>query len=541
MAEKDATVRLRRAVKENNLFLVRRLIQRTDMRNPDPSPRRYTSLAWAAVLGHEETFEFLLGEGHDDEELSRDSENNTILMLLADYQPPVQNPYMSRSANSEDLIGAALRMARLYYDRYPNILDWSNVSGRTALHIAALKGHEEMVRMFCDLGADFDLSDNSGNTPLHYASSWGHIPVVQLLIERGCQYAARNNEGFTASDYAYSFSTRDTLQDTARIQFEHNKKLRRLVFAQAAEKGHEWGGAPPTSSATLPVPRMRSGSGTSRTTATSDSGELDGAFAQYSQSSLSSSPPHPSASSFFHPSRSHTHSPNLSSASSASTFSALSPMAPNASRLNASALASALSPVATKMRERDASAMERYMRRNRSGSQGTSSDNKSQNESVAPSAGGDDSVLTPLPLTGSTTPRRLRPSMSAAQLRPTPVSYSTAGQPELRNRSGTSPTTSRPNVASIPILTRSSSQSNTPLPLTSANGPVFDEPDKYTGPPSQYAQFPEPPSIAESESNTTTPTRRLGFHHRLTKAIPSELPSASVHRRGLSATAVRNG
>lgn len=56
---------------ENNLFLVRRLIQRTDMRNPDPSPRRYTSLAWAAVLGHEETFEFLLGEGHDDEELSR--------------------------------------------------------------------------------------------------------------------------------------------------------------------------------------------------------------------------------------------------------------------------------------------------------------------------------------------------------------------------------------------------------------------------------------------------------------------------------------
>ena len=41
------------------------------MRNPDPSTRRYTSLAWAAVLGHEETFEFLLYAGHDDEELSR--------------------------------------------------------------------------------------------------------------------------------------------------------------------------------------------------------------------------------------------------------------------------------------------------------------------------------------------------------------------------------------------------------------------------------------------------------------------------------------
>ena len=56
---------------ENNLFLVKRLIQRTDMRNPDPGAKRYTSLAWAAALGHEETFEFLLTAGHDDEELSR--------------------------------------------------------------------------------------------------------------------------------------------------------------------------------------------------------------------------------------------------------------------------------------------------------------------------------------------------------------------------------------------------------------------------------------------------------------------------------------
>lgn len=88
MAEKDATIRLRRAIKglflvdfsslsmiplcaENNLFLVKRLIQRTDMRNPDPGPKRYTSLAWTAVLGHEETFEFLLTAGHDDEELSK--------------------------------------------------------------------------------------------------------------------------------------------------------------------------------------------------------------------------------------------------------------------------------------------------------------------------------------------------------------------------------------------------------------------------------------------------------------------------------------
>ncbi|EEB93641.1 hypothetical protein MPER_07670 [Moniliophthora perniciosa FA553] len=204
MAEKDPGARLRRAVKENNLFLVKRLVQRTDQRNPDPTHRRYTSLCWAAVLGHEETFEFLLQNGHDQYECSRDSENNTILMLLAEQTSSLAN-------------GAALRMARLYFDHYPKTIHWANIHGKTALHVAALKGNEELVRMLCDLGADLNLTDNQGNTPLHYASAWGHIPVVQLLIERGCQYSARNDEGFTASDYAYSISTRDAIQDAARL------------------------------------------------------------------------------------------------------------------------------------------------------------------------------------------------------------------------------------------------------------------------------------------------------------------------------------
>lgn len=135
------------------------------MRNPDPGTKRYTSLAWAAALGHEETFEFLLTAGHDDEELSRvcsscivhastpglypveqDAENNTVLMLLADFKPPPPNPY-APGPSQVDQMSAALRMARLYYDRYPWILDWSNSQGRTALHMAALKGNEELVRV----------------------------------------------------------------------------------------------------------------------------------------------------------------------------------------------------------------------------------------------------------------------------------------------------------------------------------------------------------------------------------------------------------
>ena len=178
MAEKDTSARLRKAVRgvpfrilfshesdicpENNLFLVKRLIQRIDMRNPDPGPKRYTSLAWAAVEGNEDMFEFFLNAGHDDDELSRvrstispfqisltpalrqDAENSTILILLADMKPPLTSSY---APSDPDFMGTALRMARLYYDRFPYILDWSDSSGKTALHVAALKGNEELCRV----------------------------------------------------------------------------------------------------------------------------------------------------------------------------------------------------------------------------------------------------------------------------------------------------------------------------------------------------------------------------------------------------------
>ncbi|KAJ7228528.1 ankyrin repeat-containing domain protein [Mycena pura] len=549
MAEKDATVRLRRAVKENNLFIVKRLIQRTDMRNPDPAPRRYTSLAWASVLGHEETFEFLMNAGHDDAELSKDSENNTILMLLADHTPSA--PMQSRSNNVDanvDVMGAALRMARMYYDRFPDILDWSNVHGKTALHISALKGHEELVRMLCDCGADVDLSDNKGNTPLHYASSWGHTPIVQLLIERGCAYTAKNNEGFTASDYAYSFTTKDTLQDTARLQFENNKKSRRNVFAQAAARGSEWGGftsvPPPVPSKgrdiRLSPSRLRSGSGTSRTTATSDSGEVDSnglAPAHRSQSSSSSpsTAPHP----FLSP-----HGPPSSNGYSASSPSKMRGSSPFSSN-------SAVSPVASRMRQQDANARQKFMHdsgmnRDRSGSQGTAStDNKSQNgdmhfPSSATSVDGDHvSSLTRLGgASGSVTPRRLRPSMSAAQLRTNPESLNIVTSfSENRTRAGTNPTAPRPT---LPELGRSSSISSSTLPRSMssiADQSAFEESENYTGPPSQYAQFPEPPLRAPDDSSTPTAGRRLPFH-LLSKPLPSTDPPN--HRRGMSATSVRS-
>lgn len=76
----------------------------------------------------------------------QDLEDNTILILLADARPPPSTPH-TPGPPDQDFLGATLRMARMYIDRYPDILDWANQDGKTALHVAALKGNEELVRV----------------------------------------------------------------------------------------------------------------------------------------------------------------------------------------------------------------------------------------------------------------------------------------------------------------------------------------------------------------------------------------------------------
>ncbi|KAG2013524.1 hypothetical protein CC2G_010424 [Coprinopsis cinerea AmutBmut pab1-1] len=413
--------------------------------------------------------------------------------------------------------------------------------------------------MLCDLGADFDLADNLGNTPLHYASAWGHVPIVQYLIERGCQYTAKNNEGFDALDYAYSFSTKEALQETARMQFEINKAHRRQIFAQAAARGTEMNKTSP-----IPIPppvpakdydlypRLRSGSGTSRTTATtSDSGDIDGLAAHASFSSSSPSRPSTGGSSSLLYSQQPRHTPQPSSASNGLSNSTNS----KGSLLSAPGAhpSSALSPVANRMRERDADAMEKYMLRNRSGS--SSTDNRSNSGSTTTGSGQMSANLSPSSeafhittdeASGTLTPRRLRPSFSAAQLRTThegSVANSNNGTPhsENRSRSGTNPTSTRGAASPLPLLTRSPSISNSLRSIISPERTSYEDSKRYMGPPSQYAQFPEPP--VQPEANTvTTPTVQSSRRKALQilgKPLSGFDSSNSNHRRGMSTTSVR--
>lgn len=317
------------------------------------------------------------------------------------------------------------------------------------------------------------------------------------------------------------------MQKTAEKQYELTKKSRRTALQNARPLDYTTStpiNIPPGSRDVLP--RMRSGSGTSRTTATSDSGDID----THGQTPLtaSSSPSQPStgSGSFFYSPKSSGHNiPHVPSSSSMATFSGATVAGKPA--INP---ASALSPIASRVREQDADAREKYMRRNRSES--SSTDNKSQTGSTFSAAlAAHDEVPNDYSRSGTITPRRLRPSASAAQLRTNHDSPIPVG--EHRSRAGTNPSV-KPALSPVPQLTRSSSISNSLRSFTPTTGGV-EEAENYHGPPSQYAQFPEPPGAQE---DTSTPTAGRRKFHLLSK--PSHgLEIPSNHRRGMSATAVR--
>lgn len=272
---------------------------------------------------------------------------------------------------------------------------------------------------------------------------------------------------------------------------------------------------------------MRSGSGTSRTTATSDSGDLEGSHA----GQLSSSPSQPStgSSSIFLNHLPSSSAAAYNSASGTSKGSMLSP--PNFS--------SGLSPIASRMMERDADAMERYLNRTRSGSQGTTStENRSQSNAQYATANGDDISTV---LSGSTTPRILRSSASAAQLRTS--SNTPNAVADTRNRSDTTPSLATGSLSPLPIQSHSTSRPSFAKTLRSIASMdrlrLSESTNSYIGPPENFSRFPDPPTISEDPITPPANGRRKAFHI-LAKPLQSfEAANGSNHRRGMSSASIR--
>ena len=66
--------------------------------------------------------------------------------------------------------------------------DVQNFTGRTALFIAAEKGHSAHIRTLIDAGADVNIRNRNGDTVLKVAYAEGHKIVERLIREAGGVY-----------------------------------------------------------------------------------------------------------------------------------------------------------------------------------------------------------------------------------------------------------------------------------------------------------------------------------------------------------------
>lgn len=93
---------------------------------------------------------------------------------------------------------------RVLLENDPNLLRARDTDGSTGLHCATWKGHQAVVRLLLNAGAEVNIHSNNehwGTTPLHAAAHANQAAIAQMLIDGGADVNARDKEGRTPLDH----------------------------------------------------------------------------------------------------------------------------------------------------------------------------------------------------------------------------------------------------------------------------------------------------------------------------------------------------
>lgn len=96
--------------------------------------------------------------------------------------------------------GSAAVRILLDHKADPNLA--TNVRQVTALMSAARNGHEDVVTLLLENGADPDLRSDDFGTALHQAAAAGHTGCARALLRAGAKTDSRNLSGCTPRDLA---------------------------------------------------------------------------------------------------------------------------------------------------------------------------------------------------------------------------------------------------------------------------------------------------------------------------------------------------
>ena len=105
-----------------------------------------------------------------------------IAMLMALSVAGV--PALAQDIHAAAEAGDVARVSEILTSK-PDLVSAKNENGLTPMHLAARRGHTEVVELLLDHGAALEETDNRGFTTLLYAASSGNLDLVRFLVDRG--------------------------------------------------------------------------------------------------------------------------------------------------------------------------------------------------------------------------------------------------------------------------------------------------------------------------------------------------------------------
>lgn len=88
-----------------------------------------------------------------------------------------------------------VKMCLKEYKNIRKILNKLDDCGLGLIHWAADSGHERLLEVLLEAGANINQIDVEGQTPLHYAANCGHFNCVKFLLDNGAKTDVADNDG----------------------------------------------------------------------------------------------------------------------------------------------------------------------------------------------------------------------------------------------------------------------------------------------------------------------------------------------------------
>ena len=111
------------------------------------------------------------------------------------------------------------------------------------IHLAALHGHKELVKVFLEHGIKVNMRNNKNDTPVLWAARGNHVDTVRLLIQRGADLQLENDKGSTPLYWAVRYGFTElvrVLLDEGKADVGQRRKLGLVTpIVLAAALGHD--------------------------------------------------------------------------------------------------------------------------------------------------------------------------------------------------------------------------------------------------------------------------------------------------------------